>query len=377
MNQRSWLFVAVGVALCAALGLYVSWNRGGGDDFTVGVVAPLTGDNAKYGESAKRALELCADELNAASGVRGKKIRLIFEDSQGTPQKGVTAFQKLITIDRVPVVIGDLLSTSTLAIAPIAERNRVVLLSPTSSAPKITDTGDYIFRNVASDVFEGRVVADAAIDRLGVTRVAVISINNDYGAGMVEVFRKRFKERGGMIVSEETYAQNASDFRTQLTKIADAKPEVIYMVGYRELGQLLKQATDLGLEARFLSNVLFEDPEILKIAGPMAEGVIYSSRAYDSESNDPTIRKFVDGYRARYSDTPDVFAAYSYDAMRILALAVERNGVTSDDIRSGLYSIKDFQGVCGLTSFDENGDVIQPAFLKTVRNGKFVWLEDK
>lgn len=377
MNRRSWLFAAVGVALCAALGLYVFWNLGGSEDFAVGVVAPLTGDNAKYGESAKRGLELGVDELNASGGVRGKKIRLILEDSQGVPQKGVTAFQKLITVDRVPVVIGDLLSTSTLAIAPIAERNRVVLLSPTSSAPKITDAGDYIFRNVASDVFEGRVVADAAVDRLGVKRVAVISVNNDYGAGMVEVFRTRFKERGGTIVIEETYAQNASDFRTQLTKIADAKPEALYMVGYRELGQVLKQAADLGLKTKFLSNVLFEDPEILKIAGPTAEGVIYSSRAYDPESKDPIIRAFVDAYKARYSDTPDVFAAYSYDAVKILALAVEKNGFTSDGIKSGLYSIQQFPGVCGLTSFDENGDVFQPAFLRTVRNGKFVWLEDK
>ena len=167
-------------------------TRNPSGDIPIGVVAPFTGDNAKYGDSARKGLDLAIDEVNGAGGVRGRKLRLIYEDSQGVPQNGVTAIQEADHMDRVPVVIGDLLSTSTLAMVPIAERNHTVLLSPTSSAPKLAHAGDYFFRNVASDVFEGRVVADAAIDRLGLKRVAVIYVNNDYGAGMVEVFRKRF-----------------------------------------------------------------------------------------------------------------------------------------------------------------------------------------
>lgn len=377
MSKRGLIILAA--LMAGFVAVFAIWRTMGHrpGDITLGVVLPLTGDGAKYGESARRAIDLAFSELNARGGIKGKQLRLVYEDSQGAPTNGVSALQKLITANHVPAVIGDLFSSVTLAMAPVAERNRVVLLSPTSSAPKITEAGDYIFRNAASDVFEGSVMGEAARDRLGVSRVAILYINNDYGVGIVDIFRKRFTTRGGTIIAEEAFAQGATDFRAQLTKIATAHPDAIYLVGYKELGQALKQAGELRVKTSILSTVMFEDPEILTVAGHAAEGVIYSARAYDPESNDPTIRTFVSTFKARYGEVPDIFAAYSYDAARIMVHAIELGGPTGDGIKNALYSIKDFPGVTGPTTFDENGDVTQPAFLKTVREGKFGWLEKK
>jgi branched-chain amino acid transport system substrate-binding protein len=376
--RRGWWFAFAVFASLLVVILFV-WSRRGSDarQISVGVVLPLTGDGAKYGAAARKAIELAFSAVNSAGGVNGTPLRAIYEDSQGKPQQGVSALQKLIAFDRVPAVIGDLFSSVTLAMAPVAESNRVVVLSPTSSAPAITNAGDYIFRNCASDEFEGAAMAEAATSRLGIKRVAILYVNNDYGVGIVTVFRKKFLERGGTIVAEEAFLQGASDFRAQLTRLRSVPSDAIYIVGYKELGQALKQATELGLKRQFLSTVMFEDLEILRVAGPAADGVVYSARAYDPQNTDPRTQAFVSGFRARYGETPDIFAAFAYDSANVMARAMETGGPTSEGIKKALYSIKDFQGVCGPVTFDENGDVSQPAFLKTVRNGAFTWFERK
>jgi branched-chain amino acid transport system substrate-binding protein len=341
-------------------------------DIKIGAILPLTGDGAKYGGAAKKGIELALGELNNKGGIKGIKIKIIYEDSQGVPKDGVSALQKLITTSKVPAIIGDLFSSVTLAIAPIAEENKIVVLSPTSSAPKITYAGDYIFRNCASDIFEGSVMGEYAFDKLGFKKVGILYINNDYGLGIKEVFENIFRSKGGVITAEDTFEQSSTDFRTQLSKIKSSEPEAIYMIGYKEQSLILKQAKEIGINSQFLSTVMFEDPEIIKIAGSAAEGVIYSARAYDSESKEGVTYDFVKKYRQTYNEIPDIFAALSYDAMSILALAMERGGLKSDEIKTTLYSIKHYPGVVGETSFNENGDVVQPVSIKTVRNGKFI-----
>jgi branched-chain amino acid transport system substrate-binding protein len=376
--RRGWWFVALALVavLVASVWLWRSRESHAGQ-VSVGVILPLTGDGAKYGATARKAIDLAFGDVNASGGIKGTPLRAIYEDSQGKPQQGVSALQKLITLDHVKSVIGDLFSSVTLAMAPIAESNRVVILSPTSSAPAITKAGDYIFRNCASDEFEGRAMAEAAVDRLGIRRVAILYTNNDYGVGIVTVFRKRFVEKGGTVVAEEAFLQGANDFRAQLTKLRSVSSDAVYIVGYKELGQVLKQASELGLKRQFLSTVMFEDPEILRVAGPAADGVVYSARAYDAENTDTQTRTFVREFRERYGETPDIFAAFSYDAANILARAIRTGGADGEGIKNALYAIKDFKGVCGPASFDENGDVSQPAFLKTTRQGAFVWFGQK
>jgi len=375
MTKKIWIGVIAVLVIAVVVVVIRQKGQPQKDEIRIGAILPLTGDGAKYGGAARKAIDLVMSEVNDNGGLRGKKIQVIYEDTKGTGKDGVSAIQKLITVDEVSAVIGGLFSSVTLAVAPLAEKNQVVLLSPTSSAPKITDAGDYIFRNCASDVFEGKVMADAAVKELGVRKVAILYINNDYGVGIADIFKKTFLVHGGHIVAEEAFSQSATDFRTQLTKIANLQPDGIYIVGYKELGHLLKQAHELGIKTQFMSTVMFEDPDILSVAGKAADGVIYSARAYDPDSDEPHIKEFVTSFKHRYEEEPDIFAAYAYDAARILVQAMNEKEPSADAIKQSIYAIKNFPGVTGSTSFDDNGDVIQPAYLKTVKDGKFIWFK--
>lgn len=344
-------------------------------EIKIGAILPLTGAAAKYGDAAKKGIDLAVKEINTVGGIKKKKVQFIYEDSQGDPKLGVAAIQKLVTVDRVSAVIGDLFSSVTLAVAPLANKNKIVLLSPASSSPKITDAGDYIFRNCPSDVYEGSIMANFAYDKLGYTNVVLLYINNEYGIGIKDVFKKKFSEKGGVIAAEETFDQNATDFRSQLTKIKKRNPKVIYLVGYKEMGYVLKQAKELGIRPQFLSTVMFEDPEILKIAGDAAEGVIYSASAFDPKSEDNTVQNFVKSFKDEYNQVPDVFAALSYDAVKIMSLAITQSGFSGPLIKKAMYSIKNYRGVMGEISFDPNGDAILSPIIKQVKNGKFVPLK--
>lgn len=370
--RKLWILLVVVVVAALAIVLAGIRGRRAPTELTIGALLPLTGDGAKYGEAARQGIELALDEVNAAGGLNGIALRVVYEDSQGDPKGGVAAIHKLIAVQNVPAVIGDLFSSVTLAVAPIVNQRKVVLLSPASSAPTITDAGAYVFRNCASDIFEGSIMGRFTHDDLNLTTVAILYINNDYGVGIRDVFKKTFTAAGGRIVEEDAFDQSATDFRTQLTKIKASGAQAVYIVGYKELGPILKQAAEIGLHSQFLSTVMFEDPDILKVAGQSAEGVIYSARAYDPESGDRPTREFVTKFRHKYDATPDIFSALSYDAMKILVLAMQKGGATAEGIKGALYTISHYPGVVGDTSFDENGDVVQPALIKTVRDGSFV-----
>lgn len=368
--MRRLLSIALTIAFIITLNIGCEKKQG---EIKIGAILPLTGDAAKYGEAAKRGIELAIKEINAIGGISGKKIRIMYEDDQANPNLGVSAFYNLITRERVSVILGPLPSSVTLAVAPIAEKNRIVLLSPASSTPAITEAGDYIFRNVASDQFEGAAMAEFVYNELFFKKIAIIYINNDFGVGLKDSFKKKFEELGGEIIATEAFEQGATDFRTQLLKVKSVNPEGIYLVGYKEMGRVLKQAGELGIKSQFLSFAMFEDPEILKIAGNTAEGVYYSFRSYDPRGEEEHVTKFVKNFRNQYDMEPDIFAALSYDATRIIALAMKKGGFTSERIKEALYTISDFPGVTGKLSFDENGDVIGTNSIKMVRDGEFVW----
>jgi branched-chain amino acid transport system substrate-binding protein len=337
-----------------------------GSQLEIGAILPLTGDGAKYGEEARKAIDLALEETSK------DKIRVAYEDDLGTSAGAVNAFSKLTANNKLPAVIGPMFSSTALAIAPIADRKHVVVLSPSASSPALTTAGDYFFRNWPSDTFEGSEMARYARKDLGLARVAILAVNLDYGLGLEKVFRQKFEAEGGKITATESYDQGATDFRTQLSKIAATNPEAIYLPGYyAEIGLALRQARELGIRTTFLSSVGFDDPKVLEIAGNAADGVIFARPYYDPESGDPLVKNFVANFTKKYGNAPGVYAAHAYDALRILYKAIESGGTAADDIKSALYKIKDFPGVTGATSFDGNGDVIKPIQIMKVENGAF------
>ncbi|TET15171.1 MAG: hypothetical protein E3J82_01170 [Candidatus Thorarchaeota archaeon] len=371
MRNRIWLIVFV----VFVVGITSYGCKRSVEEINLGAILPLTGGAAKYGESAKRAIDLAVAEINSKGGIGRRKVRIIYEDSQALPQQGVAAITKLGTVNKVPVVIGAMASSVTLAIAPVAEKNKIVLISPVSSAPKISEAGDYVFRNCMSDVYEGAKMAAYAFKELGLRKIAILYVNNDYGSGLRGMVESRFKSLGGRVVTMQSFDQGSSDFRTQLAKIKQAKPEAIYMVGYKEQILILKQAKEMGITQQFLGSVMFEDPEILEKVGKAADGVIYTYYPFDPAGEQELVSQFTNQFNKKYGTQPDIYAALSYDAMRIVASAIRRGGMSPGRIKQALYDTKDFPGVAGSTTFDENGDAIKPVSIKTVRDGEFVWLK--
>ncbi len=367
------ILILVFLIVIIAVVFVVFLKRGESKEIELGAVLVMTGPDAKAGQSARQGIDLAADEINNSGGIQRKKIRIIYEDDQGDPQKAVSAVTKLINIDRVPVIIGPMWSSPVLAVAPLVEKKHVVLLSPTASNPDITNAGDYVFRNTYSDLFEGSKTAEYAYKKLGYRKMGILYINNDFGRGLDRVFMNKFKNMGGDVLVEENYDPKAVDFKSQLAKIKGSDIEAIYLVGYSEVGQILKQAKELGLRTGFISTIMFEISDVIKIAGDAAEGVVYAFVSFDPELGDAKVTDFSQKYEMKFGIPPDPEAAFSYDALKIIASVIERVGTNPENIKNALYQVKNYNGVTGETTFDVNGDVSKPIGFKKVKNGNYTW----
>jgi len=368
------LIIVLVIILLGILAIYIATHKGKqAGEIRIGAILPLTGGAGKYGEDAKLAIDLAVEEQNAKGGVLGKKIKVLYEDDQSIPQQSVSAFRKVVSQYHVPVIIGGMTSSSALAIAPLAEKYRVVLLSPSASTPALTEAGDYVFRNEVSDAYGASEEARLIWQYFKFKRIAIIYINNDYGLGVKDAFSKTYSSLGGQVVDVETFEADAQDFRTQLSRIKQAAPDAIFVVAYKEVIPILRQIKELGLTAKILSTPVFEDADVLAKLKDVAEGVIYAFYgSFNPKSERSNIKKFVDAFSKKYHRSPGYYSALAYDAANIVFLAIQKGGYNSEGIKEALYRIKNFPGVTGETSFDSNGDVVKPVILKEVKNGKFV-----
>jgi branched-chain amino acid transport system substrate-binding protein len=287
----------------------------------VGLLMPLTGDFSAYGVAMGDAVQLGVDEVNADGGILGQPLELAVEDTKSTPRESLNAFEKLTLQDGVNLVIGPMSSGEVLAVAPAAEVRKVLLFTPSASSPAITAAGDFIFRNVPSDVFEGAAMATVAATGLNLKKVAVLQVNNDYGVGVVAEFKKNLERLGGSVPIIEQYALDVRDFRTPLLRIKESAPSAVLFIGYKEMGVAVAQARELGIDQQFLSTAIFEDTDILAVAGKAAEGIIFTSITFDPQNPSPRAKAFTEAYKAKTGRTPDGYAASAYDALHLVAEA--------------------------------------------------------
>jgi len=334
-------------------------------EIKIGAILPLTGDAASLGEDCKNGIEIALDKFKK----KGMKIVLYYEDSQGKPDIAVNAFNKLVGTD-VKIIIGDLFSSPTLAISPLVERNKVFLFSPGASNPKLSGISKYVFRNYPSDNFEGELIAKY-IKQKGYSKVAVVYPNNDYGAGLKNVFTESFLKLGGNIVLSEGYNENETDFRSILTKVLHSSVDAFYLPGYYStIGRIAVQYKQMGGKLPLFSNIGVEDPKLLDIAKNTVEGLIYTAPDVNLKSPAPHIQTFVKNYISKYSKEPGFPAAHGYDTAIILFSVIEKYGFDPESIRKGLLE-NQFEGVTGSITFRPTGDVIKPFVVKMIKNGKF------
>ncbi len=374
MNRKRLIGIAVAIVVVVALVAIVILRsrEQQPDTITIGAVLPLTGSAAIWGQNAKMGMDLALEEINDSGGIDGCSVVVLYEDSGSDPKSATSALQKLISTKNIQVVIGDIASSSVLAMAPIAERNKVVLLSPGASNPKISESGEFIFRNWQSDALEGEVDARYAYNTLKWRRVACLYVNNAYGSGLATVFSSSFTQLGGNVVAQESFQQGATDIRAQIAKISVSNADGLFMPGYPpEMALALKQMRETGLRLPILSVQAFDDPEILKRAGNAAEGAIFSVPK-PPDASDPVVSRFQARYESKYGKKPGVCSDTGYDAVRIIASVIKGGARTGTDIRQGLTQIKDFPGAAGATTFDKNGDVVRDFIFKKVQDGHFV-----
>jgi branched-chain amino acid transport system substrate-binding protein len=348
-----------------------------GGAIKVGVYGDLSGQTSSFGESTRNGVRMAIDEINAAGGINGRKIEVVVEDDQGQPQQASTVVTKLINQDKVVAIIGEVASSNSLAAAPRAQEAKVPMITPSSTNPKVTQVGDYIFRVCFTDDFQGAVAAKFASNTLKAKKAAILGdFNSDYSKGMTQYFEQEFTGAGGQIVARQSYTQTDADFKGQLTNIRSAAPDVIFVPGYYgQVGVIAKQAKELGITAPLLGGDGWDSPKLFELGGASLDGAFMVNH-YSTDDPSAAVQKFVAAYKSKFGAVPDAIAALGYDAMNVLADAIKRAGTTeSAKLRDAIAGTQNFSGVTGAISLNASRDAVKPAVVFELRDRKLVYKE--
>ncbi|MBI3928368.1 MAG: ABC transporter substrate-binding protein [Armatimonadetes bacterium] len=348
-----------------------------GDEIKIGVYLPMTGGQATFGEGTSTGMRLAADKINAGGGVLGKKLKLIVEDTQGKPDQAAQAASKLINQDNVLVVLGEVISSNSLAVAPICQQSSVPMISPSSTNPEVTRKGDFIFRVCFLDDFQGEVMARFAAEQLKLKKAALlVDQSSDYSKGLAEFFTAAFKARGGQVTTTEFYTQGDKDFTSVLNKIKSTSPEILVVPGYyTEVGLVANQARQQGLNVPLLGGDGWDSPKLTELGGKALEGSYYSTH-YDVNAAEGPVAEFVTAFKAKSGGTnPDSLAALGYDAVMLMADAVNRAGKLNRwAIRDAIAATRDFPGITGKISINAERNADKSAVILQVKDGQLVYV---
>ncbi len=339
------------------------------NEILVGEFGSFSGSEATFGQSTSEGVKLAFAEINKKGGINGKQLRLISLDNQGKPEEARAAVQRLITQDKVVAVLGEVASSRSLAAAPVAQQYQVPLITPSSTNPKVTEIGDYVFRVCFIDPFQGLVMAKFAALDLKKKRVAILrDVKSDYSTGLADVFATEFKKLGGEIVADESYQAGETDFKAQLTQLKGKKPDAIFVPGYyTEVGLIARQTRQLGMTAPLLGGDGWDSEKLSELGQDAIKGSYFSNH-YTTESTEPIVTNFIKAYRDAYGGkTPDGLAALGYDAAGILIQAISRTTeITPKNIRDEIAKTVDYPGVTGKITINEKRDATKSAVVVQV-----------
>ena len=349
---------------------------GAGDKILIGHVASMTGNEATFGDSTDKGIKLAVDEQNKKGGVKGKQLVVKTLDDQGKPEEAAVAATRLVTQDAVAVLLGEVASSRSLAMAPIADSNKVPMISPTSTNPRVTKDGDktrpYVFRVCFIDPFQGTVMAKFARENLKITNVAVLrDVGNDYSVGLANFFAAKFKDLGGKIISDESYKAGDQDFKAQLTAIKNKKPQAIYVPGYyTDVALISRQARELGIKVPLMGGDGWDSAKLYEIAKGALDGSFFSNH-YSDEDPSPVIQGFVKKYKDTYGAVPDALAVLGYDAAKVAINAMETaKDMTGPSLRDAIEATKGFQGVSGTINLDQDHNAVKSAVVLAIKNNQ-------
>ena len=366
------------VSAFVAAALFAGCKPPGGNTIKLGEFASLTGKEATFGISSHEGTVLAIEELNAAGGVLGKKFELLTEDDLSKAGEPATVVNKLISRDGVVAILGEVASSRSLEAAPICQQNKIPMISPSSTNPKVTETGDFIFRVCFIDPFQGTVMANFASKTLKAKKVAVFTdVKSDYSKGLAKYFKEGFTKAGGQIVTELDFNGGDKDFKAQLTAIKSSNPDAVFVPSYyTDAALICIQAKQLGLNVPFFGGDGWESEDLVKIGKDAVEGHYISTHAAP-DSPDPRVKQFVAAYKARFKGkAPDSLAMLGYDSAMILADAMKRAGSTDGQkVRDALAATKDFAAVTGRITINAQRDATKSAVILQIKGGGFHYVE--
>ncbi len=345
-----------------------------GNTVKIGLFVPLTGFAAADGASAKHAAILAVEKINNEGGINGKKLELVIYDDRVKSQEAVAIARKLVEQDKVVGVVSGSYSTPTRAAAPIYQRYGIPMIAAYATHPDITKAGNFIFRAGFLAAVEGKAGGYVATKLLGAKKIAVFTMDNDFGRALSAGFVEEAKKNGAEIVANLSFALGEKDFSPMLTKVKPLKPDVLYSTGYYSEGALVaKQAKDLGLGVQIVGQEGFDSPMFLKIAGDAANGVIITTDLNRDDKRE-IVKWFMKEYRERYKMEPDMVGASTFDAVYILASAIKKAGEDPKKIRDAIAATKDFEGLTGLIKgFNKLGEVVKDVQVQKVKDGRFTY----
>lgn len=361
----------------AVTGLTACGKEAAEDTIKIGFAGPLTGDCSQDGTACKEAALLAIKEVNDAGGINGKQVELVAYDDKSDPKEAAVVANKLAEDSSILGIVGHYNSSCTLAGAPIYNKAGVVEVAYGSSAPAVTDAGDYTFRVLNSDDMQGALVADWAVNELGYKNCAIVYENSDYGLGNAESFKNAALEYGATITSEDSYITGQTkDFTSILTNIKNSDAEMVFVGGlYNECAMMMKQADTVGLDIQMMSTDGVFSPSLIELSGEAGEGFLLIG-TFHLENPAEICQSFISGYEELYEGKePGTYAAMSYDATRVLLEALKNGCTDREAVREYLTTMRDFPGAAGDITFDENGDVVKAPLKLVIKDGEYALYE--
>lgn len=376
------LFLALVSLIIAALMVAGCGGEKASNEIKIGGNFELTGGVANYGKQTVNGIQLAFKQANANGGVLGKQLKLVLADNKSEPAEATNAITKLITMDRVVAVLGPVASSNVLATVQVSQDNKIPVLTATGTNEKITvvdgKVRPFAFRSCFIDPFQGTVMANFASNSLKAKTVVIYyDSSSDYSKGLSDSFAATFAKNGGQVIAKEAFLQKDQDFKATLTKIKAMNPDTIFIPAYyEEVGKIIKQARELGINTPFIGTDGWDDPKVVEIAGAAALNNTFFSNHYSAEDKDPNIVKFVEAYKKEYNQEPNALGALGYDSALLLIDAIKRaNSTDPSKIRDALEQTKQLQVSTGIITIDANHNPVKSAVVIEMKDGKQAFKE--
>ena len=379
LPRRSFFIFLVSLPVVAALATTTACTKKNEDEIVVGAYLSLSGPDSTFGIDSKDGIALAVDEVNAAGGIKGKKIRVVYEDDKSTTQEATQKVRQLIDRDKVVALLGEVASSRSLAGGLIANTSKVPMISPSSSAKNVTEGREWVFRTCPTDEMQGSAAARFVKDDLKKTKAGVFYPAQDtYSTGLAKAFRDAFTKVGGQIVVDKAYPKGETNFRTFLAELKAASPEVVFVPNYYgDMVQIARQAKELGMPGSiFLGGDGWDSADLLSGAGAELEGAYFMDH-YAPDVPWPASKAFLGKFSAKYHHEPTTIGAQGYDGARILFDAIGRaSAVQPDAIRKALLETKDFVGATGPTTIGADRNAAKPIVAVLIKDRKFTFSKE-